>query len=89
MDLNPREAVVDQEPSYPSEQEEEPIDAVIVPENIVGAAMDSLNRLAADPGGPEPAADDELGVLVRVVHGTHCFYTGKRPHRDQRCGDLV
>ena len=41
MDLNPREAVVDQEPSYPSEQEEEPIDAVIVPENIVGAAMDS------------------------------------------------
>jgi hypothetical protein len=61
MDLNPREAVVDQEPSHTSEQEEKPTNALIVPENFVGAAMDSLN----------------LGVLQNLVVGTYCATTNK------------
>ena len=66
MDLNPREAVLDQKPSYPSEQEEEPTHALIVPENFVGAAMDSLNRLAADRG-------DFGGGPQAVVVGTRLY----------------
>lgn len=81
MDLNPREAVVDQKPSNPSEQEEEPTQALIVPENFVRAAMDSLNRLAADPGdyggGPQ---------TVAVVVGTNCVYTNYR--NDHHCYDV-
>ena len=74
MDLNPREAVVDQEPSHTSEQEErEPTQdqAMIVPEKFVGAAVDCLNRVA--PG-------------LKIVRGTACYYTNHR--HDQCCGDI-
>jgi hypothetical protein len=73
MDLNPREAVVDQEPSHTSEQEEKPTNALIVPENFMGAAMDTLNLLAA---------------LQKGVVGTHCLTT-RRPRRDYGCGDVA
>ena len=72
MDLNPREAVVDQEPSHTSEQEErEPTQdqAMIVPEKFVGAAVDCLNRVA--PG-------------LKIVLGTKCHYTG-HPRSDYTC----
>jgi hypothetical protein len=81
MDLNPREAVVDQESSYTSEQEEESTHALIVPENFVGAAMDGL-ALALAPGRGVPKA-------VAVMRGTACRYTGKRPNRDHHCGDVA
>ena len=81
MDLNPREAVVDQEPSHTSEQEEEPthslIVTLIVPEDAVKEAMDSLKRLAPPVPGGRPA----------VVRGTHCHYTGY-PRGDHTCADV-
>jgi hypothetical protein len=50
MDLNPREAVVDQEPSYPPEQAEAPTHALLVEERHVDAVMEALNRLEAELG---------------------------------------
>jgi hypothetical protein len=81
VDLNPREAVVDQEPSHTSEQEEEPthslIVTLIVPEHAVEAAKDSLKRLA--PVWP--------GWRQAVVARTHCYTTNKG--KDYCCGDLA
>jgi hypothetical protein len=59
MDLNPREAVVDQEPLNAPEQEEAPTHALLVPERFVEAVMEALNRLEA-----------ELGEKVFLVQAT-------------------
>jgi hypothetical protein len=72
MDLNPREAAVDQEPSHTSEQEEEETHALIVPDNFVGAAMDGL-AFALAPGRGVPRE-------VAVVRGTKCNYTRGGDH---------
>jgi len=76
MDLNPREAVVDQKPSHTLEQEEAPIHALLVPERLWEAVMDSLNRLAADRGEP-----------VCAVYGTNCITTSKPKPLHLDCGD--
>lgn len=91
MDLNPREAVVDQEPPYTPEPEpepdqgEEPTNALIVdrivPENFVDAAMDSLNQLAADRGDFEGGSS----WSIRLLNGTRC-YTSRNPP-DYHCLD--
>jgi hypothetical protein len=81
MGLNPREAVVDQEPSYTSEQQKELTHAVIVPENFVGAAMDGLALALSEARGVPEA--------VAVLRGTACYYTGRRPDRDHHCGDVA
>jgi hypothetical protein len=73
MDLNPREAVVDQESSHSSEQGEKPVNALIVPANFTEAAMDGLKRQA---------------VLQNLVVGTYCFTT-RHPRRDYQCGDVA
>ena len=61
---------MDQEPSYTSEQDGEPTNALIVdlivPEDAVEKAMDSLNRLHPPVTGGKPA----------VKRGTYCHYTG-------------
>jgi hypothetical protein len=63
-------------PSYPWE-EEEPSDDLIVPDNFGEAAIDSLNRLAADQGWP-----------TAVVVSTACVYTHPKGRpRDHHCGD--
>jgi hypothetical protein len=96
-DLKPRETVVDQESSYAPEQEEEPAHALVVPENMVQEAVDSLNRLAAEKRVSE---DDDEGnngnngnngdlKAATAVQGTACHYTGRRPNRDITCGDLL
>ena len=74
MDLNPREAVVTQESSHTSKQGENPTNALIIPEDFTGAAMDGLKRQA---------------VLQNLVVGTYCYTTGQRPNRDHHCGDVA
>ena len=75
MDLNPREAVVDREPSYPPEQEEAPTYALLVPEGHVEAVIAALNRL-----------EDELGEKVFLVQAcTRRIVTSKRPKVDWDC----
>ena len=82
MDLNPREAVVDQEPPCTPEPEqgEERTHALIVPENFVAEAMDSLTRLADERGLG--------GGKIRIFQGSNCYWTHPaRPHRDHHCLD--
>jgi hypothetical protein len=76
MDLNPREAVVDQEPPYTPEpaQGEEPAQALLIPQHLMEAVMADLDRLAADLGEP-----------VCIVYGTKCITTKLKHHLD--CGD--
>ena len=70
---------MDQEPSYTSEQDGEPTNALIVhlivPEDAVEKCMNSLNRFPVPGGGPA------------VRRGTHCHYTGK-PRSDHTCEDV-
>ena len=80
------------EQSY-SAEEEERTQAVIVPENQVEAAMDSLNKLFKDRVGDDDGDGNGNGngdlKAKAAVQGTACHYTGVRPHRDHTCGDVV
>jgi hypothetical protein len=96
--LKPRETVVNQESSYAPEQAEEPAHALVVPENMVREAVESLNRLAADKRSAEDDDEGNNGNLgnngndlkaATAVQGTACHYTGRRPSRDITCGDLL
>jgi hypothetical protein len=78
------------EQSYSAE--EAPTQALIVPENQVEAAMDSLNKLFKDRFGGDNGEGNGNGngepKVDAAVQGTACHYTGVRPHRDHHCGDV-
>jgi hypothetical protein len=77
MDLNPKEAVVDQEPLNAPEQEEGPFYAFTVPKDIVREALHVLNLLAADRGWRK--------LQELASWGTKCYTT--RSGGDLTCND--
>jgi hypothetical protein len=85
MDLNPREAVVDQESSHTSEQEEEPTQALPVPEDFVKAVIDCLDQLADDRRGPKLGRGGDQAVHHTMVRCTR--YAATDRGHDYHCGD--
>jgi hypothetical protein len=77
---------VDEERAYSPEEEEAPTQALIIPERHVDAAMKVLNELGDDGNGDDGDGDPKTKLTVL---GTACHYTGRRPHRDHTCGDVV
>jgi hypothetical protein len=80
------------ESSYPAAEEEgPPTRAVIVPESLGEEFTRSLNELLEDKDGNNGGGDggDEGPDKALTVDGTACRFTGRRPHRDHHCGDIV
>jgi hypothetical protein len=77
MDLNPKEAVVDQEPLNAPEQEEGPFYALPLPQDVVKEALHVLNLLAADRGWRK--------LLELASWGTKCYTT--KSGGDLNCRD--